>query len=149
MPSPFKETLTADISDAFAIAQPTWKGQDEAQLASTSAQLPGYFVDLVSADLMIDVSTPTESTYLYQYEITLRNAYPSSIDPDDVLTDLKLVAANAMHDALIGNATLSAPSYGALQDITGATFAEGELSAGGNRAYEVKVRYQIAITGSR
>ena len=145
MASPFKTTVTADIAAAIGLTQPTWRGQDVAQLASTSAQLPGYMVQLVSVDLDLQVSTPTESTYLYQFEITFRDNYPASGN----LTDAKLVALNAIHDALIGNATLKAPSYGALQEITGATFQEGETHPVGNRAYEVTATYQIAITGTR
>lgn len=145
MASPFKETVTADIAAAIALTQGTWRGQDVSQLGTTAALLPGYSVELISVDLDLNVSTPTESTYRYQFEITHRAAYPASGN----LTDAKLVAANAIHDALIGNATLKAPSYGANQEILGATFDEGELSPAGNRAFEVKVTYQIDITGTR
>ena len=88
--------------------------------------------------------SPTEQTYLYDIQITGRFAYPTS--STSYIGTEKIDRANDLIDALISSTTLKPPSYGTLQDIPSVEF--DELDGTSDRAFEIRVNYQIAITGT-
>ena len=143
MPGPFKETFISDLAAAIELAQPTWKIQDVPQLATTASQTPTVTLDLVSIERQS--GSPTETTYTYTVNCTVRAAYPASGN----ITDAKIATANQLYAALIGNAALNAVSYGTLQDVPTVEFSETETLPAGSRAYEVTAVYVISITGER
>jgi len=139
MARPLNESILVDVAAAMLIA---WApAQISVGRAITVPQAYPY-CNVQIAAISKRSGSPTYRSDDYRILITGRFAYPATAT--DLLGTEQIERANDATDELINNATLSAVSYGTLQDVTDISFDTDEPAA---RYYEVSLIYQITITG--
>ena len=141
MGRPLTESVLVDVAAAVKTAwSPAQIEIDRPQIAADNFP----YAHVAIAGLNRLSGSPTEQTYLYDIRIIGRFAYPSS--STSYIGTEKIDRANDLIDALMASTTLNPSSYGTLQDIPSIEF--DELDGTNDRAFELRVSYQIAITGT-